>query len=83
MVNHFDYKGIEFAFSKKDYEKIEQNIFINVFCCKNDLVYPFHTSKQKCENCIELLLINNENKSHYVYFKDFTDLCLINTKHKT
>ena len=80
MVNHFDYKGIEFAFSKKDYEKIEQNIFINVFCCKNDLVYPFHTSKQ---NCIELLLINNENKSHYVYFKDFTDLCLINTKHKT
>ena len=46
MVNHFDYKGIEFAFSKKDYEKIEQNIFINVFCCKNDLVYPFHTSKQ-------------------------------------
>ena len=35
------------------------------------LVYPVHISAQKFKNCIDLLIITNENKSHYVCIKDF------------
>ena len=38
---------------------------------KNNLAYPVYLSDQECENCIDLLLITDENKSHYVYIKDF------------
>ena len=64
MANNLDYKDIKFPVSKKDYKKIEKNnnICINVFCYDNDLVYPLHISKQKFEDFIDLLLINDENK---------------------
>ena len=68
MVNDLDYKNIKFPVSKKDYKKIEQenNICINVFCYENGLTYPVHISKQKFENHMDLLMIDDENKSHYV-----------------
>ena len=35
-----------------------------------------YISDQKLENSMDLLLIIDENKSHYVYIKDFDlDLC--------
>ena len=73
LANNLKYQDIKFPVSKKDYKKIEQknNICINVFCYENDLVYPVHISKQKFEDCMNFLLISNENKSHYVYIKDF------------
>ena len=41
------------------------------FVTKNRLVFPILTSDQECENLMNLLLVIDENKSHYVYIKDF------------
>ena len=73
MINDLDYKGIEFTISKKDFHKIEvkNEIYISVFCYENKLTYPIYVSDQRFENLMDLLLISNENKSHYVYIKDF------------
>ena len=73
MVNDLNQEGIEFLVSKKDYAKIEQknNICINVFCYENDLTYSLYVSDKKFENCVDLLLITDENKSHYVYIREF------------
>ena len=50
---------------------LKKSICINVFCYENCLVYPVHVSNKKFENCMQLLFITDENKSHYVYIKDF------------
>ena len=42
-----------------------------MFCYENNLVYPVYVSNEKFENCMDLLMITDENKSHYVYIKDF------------
>ena len=72
MVNDLDYEDIKFPSSKKDYCKTEQknNIRINVFYYENELVHPVYVSDKRFENCMDLLLINDENKSHYVYIQD-------------
>ena len=49
----------------------QNNICINVFCYENGLTYTGYVSDQKFHNSMDLLLISNENKSHYVYIKDF------------
>ena len=81
MINDLDSEGIEFPVSKKDHGNIEQknNICINVFCYENDLVYPVYVSNEKSENCMDLLMITGENKSHYVYIK-YLSLCTIRQK---
>ena len=73
MNNDLDYEGIQFPVLKKNYGKIEtqNNTCINVFCYKNRLTYSGCLSDQKFEDFIDLLLITDENKSHYVYIKDF------------
>ena len=72
-IHDLNYEGIKFPVSKRDYCKIEKknNVCINVFTYGNNLTYPVHVSDQKFKNCMDLLLISNENKSHYVYIKDF------------
>ena len=77
-------KVLNYSVSKKDYCKIEKknNICINVFYYKNDLTYHVYVSDQKFENCIDLLLISNENKSYYVYIKDFNRFMCNKTKNK-
>ena len=42
-----------------------------MFCYENNLVYRVYVSNEKFENCMDLLMITDENKSHYVYIKDF------------
>ena len=73
MINDLDYERIKFSVSKKDYCRIERqsNICINVFCYENGLTYPVYVLDPKFHNCMDLLLISNENKSHYVHIKDF------------
>ena len=72
MINDLDYEGIEFLVSKKNYSKIEQktNICINAFCYENNLVYPVQISDQKFKDCMDVLMITDGNKSHYIYIKD-------------
>ena len=85
MVNDLDYGGIKFPVSKKDFGKIEKknNIFINVFCCENNLVYPVQISDAKFKNCMDLLTITDKSKSHYVCIKDFNRFMCNKTKCKT
>ena len=82
-INKPDYEGSKFPVSKKDYCKIERqnNICINVFCYESGLTYPIYVSNQKFKDCMGLL-ISNENKSHYVYIKDFNRFMCNETKNK-
>ena len=68
------YEGFEFRVSKKSDQNIEtkkqwQHYLVFVFEKKK--VYPVYLSKQSFENDIGFLLINNKDRSHYVYIKDF------------
>ena len=84
MVSSFSYEGIEFILSRKDYCKIEKqnNICINVFCYENGLTYPIYVSREKFSDSMDLLLIFDENKSRYVYIKDFNRFMFSRTKNK-
>ena len=46
------------------------------------MTYPIYVSDQKFENCMDLLLISNKNKSQYVYIKDFNRFMCNKTKNK-
>ena len=73
LANNLNYEGIEFPISKKDYCKIKKqnNICINTFCYENGIIYPLYIAGKKFSYCMDLLLIFDENKSHYVCIKDF------------
>ena len=68
---------IEFPVQEKDFWKIEtkNNICING-------TFPIYVSDQKFENSMDLLLVIDENKSHYVYIKDFDRFMFHKTKNK-
>ena len=84
MFNDLDYEGIKFPVLIKDYCKIEakKNICVIVFFHENDLTYPVYVSDQKFKMCFDLLLITDENKSQYVYIKDFNRFMCNKTKNK-
>ena len=77
-------KALNFLFQKKDHCRIERqnNTCINVFYYENNLTYPVYLSDQKFENCMDLFLITDENKSHYVCIKDFNRFMCNKTKNK-
>ena len=81
IINDLHYEGIKFAVCKKNFSKIDQknNMCINVFCCEHELTYSVYVSHPKFQNCMHLLSITDENKSHYVYIKDFNRfICNVN-----
>ena len=82
MVDDLDYERIKFPVSKNDYCRIarQNNICINVFCYENGSTYPVYASDQKFHNSMNLLLISNENQSHYVYINDFNRFMCNETK---
>ena len=79
-----NYDGIQFPVTIKDYNKIEKqnNINVNVFCYEERQVIPLYISKEKFEDHMELLLITEGTKSHYVLIKDFNKFMFNQTKHK-
>ena len=64
FISDIDYDEIEFPIQEKYFSKIEvkSNICINVFGYENELVFPIYVSDQKCENSIDLLLLNDDDK---------------------
>ena len=58
----------------------KKNVCVNVFCYENNLVYPVHISDQKFKGSMDFLLITDENKSRYVYIKDFNRFVCNKTK---
>ena len=78
-------KELNFLFQEKITVKLKKktnNICINVFCYENRLNYPIHVSGEKLSDCVDLLLIFDENKSRYVYIKDFNRFMFNKTKNK-
>ena len=53
-----------------------------MFCYENELVFPIYVSDQKFENSMDLLLLINDDKSHYIYIKDFNTFIFHKTKNK-
>ena len=53
-----------------------------MFCCENKIIYPFYISSKKFCDCIDLLLVFDEKKSHYVYIENFNSLMFNKTKNK-
>ena len=54
-----------------------------MFCYEHDLTYLVCVSNKKFEICMDLLLITDENKSHYVYIKNFNKFMCNKTKQKS
>ena len=83
IAKTLDYSGIEFPIKEKDYPLIEQrfSINLNVFYY-NKRVFPFYISDKNNEQVLNVLLISNDEKSHYVFIKDFNSLLYQKTKHR-
>ena len=77
-------KKKEFLESRNDFNKIEvkNKIRINAFCYENKLTYPVHISDQKFKTSMNLLIISDKTKSHYVYIKGFNKFMFYKTKNK-
>ena len=69
---------------EKDFDKIEvkNNICINVFGYENKLVFPIYVSDKKFKDSMDLLLLIEDDKSHYVYIKHFNRFMFHKTKIK-
>ena len=53
-----------------------------MFGYENGLVFPIYLSDKKFEDAIDLLLLIDNDKSHYVYIKDFDRFMFHKTKNK-
>ena len=82
LIGDLGYDGIQFPVQEKDFSKIEVriNIYINAFGCKN--VFPIFVSDQKFKDSMALLLLIDDDKSHYVYIKVFDRFMFHKTKNK-
>ena len=83
-VSNLNYDGIEFPVATKHYNKIEKQneININVFGYEDKQQYPIFVSKEKYDKEMNLLLITENEKKHYVLIKDFNKFMYNQTKHK-
>ena len=77
-------KELNFMFQNRTIVKLKDKtiICINVFCYESGLTYPIQVSNQKFKDCMDSLLISNENKSHYVSIKDFNRFMWNKTKNE-
>ena len=84
MVQELNYQGVEFPVATEHYGKIEEHnsININVFGYGNEQFYPLYVSKQKNEKVLNLFLVTQGEKQHYVLIKDFNKMMYNKTKHK-
>ena len=84
IAKKLDYDRIEFPVQEKDFSKIKvkNNIWINVFGYENELVFPIYVPDKKFEDSMDLLLLIDDNKSHYMYIKHFNRFIFHKTKNK-
>ena len=83
IVSTSDYPGIDFPMKTDDYELLDKKLQmnVNVFCYENN-IYPIHISKKPNTHVSNVLLLINEEKSHYVFIKDLDELMYSKTKTK-
>ena len=53
-----------------------------MFGYENRVVFPIYISDQKYEDSVDLVLLIDNGKSHYVYIKDFDRFMSHKTKNK-
>ena len=78
-----NYSGIDFPLKTHDYELVEERfeMNVNVFGYENK-VYPICISKKSNTQVLNVLLITSEEKSNYVFIKDFDRLMYSKAKTK-
>ena len=83
IAANLNYSDIVFLLDINNYKKIEDGfqMQVNVFGYENK-VYPLYISKKSYNQTLNLLLITEKDKSHYVFIKDFNRLMFSRTKHK-
>ena len=82
IASTLDYRRVNFAMKAGDYEIVEErfNINVNVFGYENKF-FPLYVSKKSNEQVLNVLLISNGEKSHYVFIKDFNRLMYSKAEH--
>ena len=74
---------LNFLFKKKILARLKKRIiFALMFCYENKLVFPIYISNKKFEISMDLLLVTDGDKLHYVYIKDFDRFIFHKTKNK-
>ena len=83
-IEGLNYEGIELPVSQKHYNKVEKqnSIRINVFGYEHGQPFPIHISKETFKDQMNLLLITEDEKKHYIPIKDFNAFMYNQTKHK-
>ena len=83
-IENLDFTNIVFPVSQKQYNKIEKqnSIRTNVFGYENEQLYPIHISKETFEDQMNLLLVTEDEKKHYVLIKDFDKFMYNQSRHK-
>ena len=83
FIKQLDYSNIEFPVTVKQINKIEKqnNIRINLFGYEEKQKFPIYISQEKFQDHMELLLINKDEKNHYVLIKNFNKFMFDQTKH--
>ena len=82
-VKRLDYTGITFPVTVKDIDKIEKQNKINICVFGYDgEAYPIRISETNFTDHLELLWIEEGDKSHYVLIKDFNRFMFSFNKHK-
>ena len=74
ISKRFDFKDIKFPVKSRDIHKIEKrnSIGISVFGYENNQKHLLNVPKKYCEEeHVDLLLIEEERRSHIVFIKDF------------
>ena len=81
IADNLNYSDIVFPLDINDYKKFEDRfqMHVNVFGYENK-VYPLYISTKFHTQTLNVLLITQENKSHYVLIKDFNHLMYSKTK---
>ena len=84
IADALDHGNVIFPVAAKDYGKIkdQNDICINVFSYEDKVVCPIYISEKQFDDCMNVLMIHEGDKSHYVYIKDFNRLMFNKTKHK-
>ena len=84
FIEGLNYEGIQFPVPQKHYNKVEKqnSTRINVFGYEKGQPFPIHISTEKFEDQMNLLLITEDEKKHYVLIKDFNAFMYNQTKHK-
>ena len=85
FAKRVDFKDIKFPVKTRDIHKIEKKnyIGISVFGYEDKVKYPIHVSKKFCEDKhVDLLLIDEGEKKHYISIKDFNTCMYEQTLHR-